>query len=169
MVADLAAARPHAARFLFHHAPPIFHLLRLVLRTQSRSFPDSHRGYVIQPSVGAERLRWVVNHKLKSTLKELKRGVVGRRCNPVGIENYFGWLLATQNAGRLFVRFDSDKIRYRNQDGALSVSDENARAALSKSERFLTAAEFVSLADVPSEMEWFAPRARSDAPYQCLM
>ena len=36
------------------------------------------------------------------------------------------------------------------------MSDENAVASLSKSERFLTSAEFISLADVPPEIEWFA-------------
>ena len=44
MVANLAAARPPAMRFWFRQAPPIFHPLRLVLRTQSRSVPESING-----------------------------------------------------------------------------------------------------------------------------
>jgi hypothetical protein len=35
----------------------------------------SQRDLIMQPGVGAQRLRWVVNHEMKSTLKELDRCV----------------------------------------------------------------------------------------------
>ena len=39
-------------------------LVRMVKRRERRA-PVPQRGYVIQPSVGAERLRWVADDELK--------------------------------------------------------------------------------------------------------
>jgi hypothetical protein len=44
-------------------------------RKDAKAQRKSQRDLIIQPSVDAMqlRLRWVVNHKMKSTLKELNR------------------------------------------------------------------------------------------------
>jgi hypothetical protein len=41
----------------------------------------------ISPALGRQRLRWVANHKLKSTLKELQPGARNGDTTPLGLEN----------------------------------------------------------------------------------